>query len=257
MAETPLAGRPSKRALITGAAAGVGRATAIRLAEDGYSIALNDLDAARLTGLADQLRSSGTHVLVLPADLADDTMVAAMFDTLADRWGTLDVLVNNAARYDHHGPATDLTDDQWRDILDVNLLGTVRVSRRAVRLMRRPGTGRIVNLTALQLHQPLWGWGAYAASKAALQTLTRSMAIELGSDGIRVNAVEPGAIATVGSPDSARGTGHSLLERLGRPEEVADVIAFLASDAASFITGTTIRVDGGRSLLPRTNFQAT
>ncbi|WP_223623789.1 SDR family NAD(P)-dependent oxidoreductase [Microbacterium sp. EST19A] len=238
------------RIVITGAGAGIGRATARRFAADGHQVAVLDRDADRVREVLASLHGEG-H-LAVPVDLADAAAVEHAFSSIDEAWGGLDVLVNNAARYDHRGEVGELTDDQWDDVLQVNVLGVVRCTRQAVE--RMPRGGAIINLTALQRERPIAGWAAYAASKAAVATLTRSMAIDYAARGIRVNAVEPGAIAAWVSPDTAP-PGTSLLDRFGAPEEVAAVIAFLASPSASFIVGEIIRCDGGRSILPRSDPQ--
>lgn len=234
--------------LVTGAGSGIGRATALRFGRLGYRVAVCGRSEATL---ADALEQLPVGSLRFTCDIADAEQVAAMFGELDARWGRLDVLVNNAARYDHRAPFLELTDDQWDDILQVNIMGTVRCSRAAVELMLRHDGGRIINLTAVQRERPIPGWAAYAASKAAIVALTRSMAIELSSSGILVNAVEPGAVAAWVDSDEVDGSDASLLGRIGRPEEVADVIAFLASEASRFVVGETVRVDGGRVLMPR------
>lgn len=243
-----------RRVLVTGASSGIGRATAIHFASLGDRVALC---ARTLEGLEETCSKLVTgSYLAYAADLSKAEDIDAMFTNIDRLWGGLDVLVNNAARYDHKEDISELTDEQWVEILDVNLLGTLRCARWAVKLMKRQGGGHIVNLTALQKDQPIPGWAAYAASKAAIATLTRSMAVELSQWGIRVNAVEPGAIAARVSAESGQSSNSSLLGRLGKPEEVAKVIAFLSSDEASFIVGEIIRCDGGRSLLPRRDPQS-
>lgn len=234
--------------LVTGAGSGIGQAAAVRFSELGYRVAICGRSESSLRE-TEALLADGS--LRFACDVSDPGQVEAMFEAIDATWGRLDVLVNNAARYDHQAPFPDLTDRQWEDILQVNVLGLVRCSRAAVRIMSRTGAGRIINLTALQRERPIPGWSAYAASKAAISTITRSMAVELSSAGIIVNAVEPGAIAAWVSPDELDGTSASLLGRMGRPDEVAGVIAFLASEDAGFVVGETIRVDGGRMLMPR------
>ena len=237
-----------RTALITGAGSGIGQATAVRFAELGYRVAICGRSESNLRATMALLPADS---LSFECDVADAARVDAMFEAIDGSWGRLDVLVNNAARYDHRAPFLELTDEQWEDILQVNIMGVVRCSRAAARIMSRHDGGRIINLTALQRERPIPGWSAYAASKAAIATITRSMAVELSSAGILVNAVEPGAIAAWVSPDDIDGASASLLERMGRPEEVAGVIAFLASEDAGFVVGETIRADGGRTLMPR------
>lgn len=239
----------NRRVLITGASSGIGRATAIHFSSLGYRVAVCSRTVEALSGTCSKLMPD--TYLAYAADISKAEEVESMFANIDLMWGGLDVLVNNAARYDHKADFTNLTDDQWMDILAVNVMGTARCGRLAANLMKKKGSGQIVNLTALQRDQPIPGWAAYAASKAAIATLTRSMAIEMSKWGIRVNGVEPGAIAAWVTPDSGKAMNSSLLDRLGHPEEVAKVIAFLVSEEASFIVGEIIRCDGGRSLLPR------
>lgn len=242
--------RPS--AVITGAAAGIGRATAVLFASLGYRVAACDIDTSALDDLPAAL--PGTGHIVARVDLTSTAQVDEFFDRVGREWTRLDVLVNNAVRYDHRGDLSDLSDDQWNEVFQVNLMGVVRCTRRAADLMKRRSSGRIINLTALQRERPMRGWTPYAASKGAVASLTIASAIEYAPFGILVNAVDPGAIATTGPGESAKDA--SLLGRAGSPQEVADVVGFLASDAARFVVGAVIRVDGGRSIMPRENFQS-
>lgn len=245
--------------VVTGAGRGIGRWTARAFAATGDRVALLGRDADQLDAVASEVRDLGGEALPLPVDLASPDRIEACFTTLDERWGRLDVLVNNAARYDHHNSAWAYSLAEWRDIIDVNVTGSYLCSRAAARLMIRGGRGgRIVNVGAIQQWAPLEGWIAYATSKGAVSSMTRSLAVELGRFGILVNAVAPGGVdaraddATDGASD---GPSATLLGRLGHPREVADVIWFLASESCTFITGEVIRCDGGRLLMPRTDPQ--
>ncbi|MBI3428784.1 MAG: SDR family oxidoreductase, partial [Actinobacteria bacterium] len=156
----------NRRVLVTGASSGIGRATAIHFASLGDRVALCARTLEGLKETCSQLPEES--YLAYAADLSRAENIDAMFTNIDQLWGGLDVLVNNAARYDHKEAISELTDEQWVEILDVNLLGTVRCARWAVKLMKRQSSGYIVNLTALQKDQPIPGWAAYAASKAAI-----------------------------------------------------------------------------------------
>lgn len=243
--------------VVTGAGRGIGRWTARSFAALGDRVALIGLDGDELDAVAAAVKAEGGEPFVFPADLSSpDTPDEAMAAVDA-RWGRVDVLVNNAARFDHKDPAWDIPLEHWQDILDVNVTGVYLCARAAARLMIRDGRGgRIVNLGAIQQWSPLRGWAAYAASKGAVTSLTRALAIELGPHAILVNAVAPGGV-DVRDDEVADDPSATLLGRLGHPREVAEVIQFLASPACTFITGEVIRCDGGRLLLARNDPQDT
>jgi glucose 1-dehydrogenase len=253
-------------ALVTGAGTGIGRAVAVRLAEEGATVAVNVLgDAA---GAADTMAALGAtsasqQHMVIPADVADESAVAAMFAAVLGRFGRLDILINNAGIVEG-APSDELTLPQWQRVLDVNLTGTMLCARDAIRhFLSRPGGGAIVNCSSVHQTIPKPGFLAYAASKAALDNLTRTLALEYADRGVRVNAVGPGAIVTpmnrswIDAP-AARATveAHIPLGRAGTPEEIAAVFAFLASDDAAYVTGQTLYACGGLTLFSefRTNW---
>lgn len=242
--------------VITGASRGIGRWTARAFAADGDRVVLVGRDQTQLDAVADEVRDTGGQPLPLQADLAEPDQIDSCFAAVDEQCGRVDVLVNNAARFDHKKNAWEYSLIEWRDIIDVNVTGTYLFCRAAAQRMISGGRGgRIINLGAIQQWAPLEGWAAYATSKGALAAMTRSLAVELGRFGILVNAVVPGGV-DVRADELADDPSATLLGRLGHPREVARLIRFLASDDCTFVTGEMIRCDGGRLLLPRTDPQA-
>lgn len=245
--------------LITGAgsAIGIGRATALAFARMGARIAANDVAADDLAETVALARSMGIDAEAYAADVADSAAVDRMVAAVEERFGRIDVLVNNAGIARKRAFA-ELADDEWRHTLDVNLGGTKNCARAVVVGMLRRGNGRIINVSSLM--GCAWGWAEhvhYSASKAGIEGLTRALAVELGPRGITVNAVAPGFIETAQSLSVEHSAGPEKmpraiplipLRRIGRPDDIADVITFLASNAARYITGQVILVDGGLTL---------
>jgi len=236
--------------LITGARRGIGRVIALRLAADG-PVALNDIEPGKdeLETVADEIRTAGGEVLVVTGDVTNSEDVDAVVKQVVADLGRLDVLVNNAG-ITRDGLLIRMSDDQWRSVIEVNLTGAFLCSRAAAKVMLRQRSGRIINMASVVGVMGNAGQANYSASKAGLIGLTKSMARELASRGITVNAIAPGFIVSPMTDelgDEAKEKLFSLipLGRLGTPEDVADAVAFFASPAASYITGQVLKVDGG------------
>ena len=257
----PSAGRfGSRAALVTGAAGGIGLAVARRLAAEGASVLMTDIDAGRLDAAADALRQAGATVAVVAADLAARAERERLVPAALDRWGRLDILVNNAAFQGERRPLAEVPDEEIEKVLAVNVTAAASLARAATGPMRGQGGGAIVNVGSIQADLPVPSYAAYVASKGAVAALTRALAVELAPAGIRVNTVLPGVIATdnftreldeSGTDRRDRPLTAALLGRQGDAAEVAAAVAFLASGEASFITGAALPVDGGRSISRR------
>ena len=244
-----------KVAVVTGAASGIGRATARALAGEGALVGIADVDEAGGERVAAGIREAGGEAFFRGADVRSLADLEAVVAEAVDRGGRLDVLVNNAA-VSVAGSAGEMSEEDWVEVVDVNLTGVWRGMRAAIPRMLAQGGGSIVNLSSVQARVGFRGWAGYAASKGGIDALTRQAAVEYASMGIRVNAIAPGTIATemnerimAESPDPdavmAGWLAMHPMGRVGQPQEVAAAIVFLASDDASFVTGELLRVDGG------------
>lgn len=237
-------------ALVTGASKGIGAACAVALAQQGYDVGLTYAeDRAGADEAAAEVVRAGGRAHVRRAEARDWDDAAAVVAEVEEALGPLDALVANAG-ITRDGPAVRMTGEAWRDPIDVNLTGTMAIVRAALRGMMRRRAGSIVTISSVVGVQGNAGQANYAASKAGIIGLTRALAREAGSRGVRVNAVAPGYITTrltdvLADEHRDHLLGATALGRLGSPEDVAGPVAFLCSGASAFITGTVLAVDGG------------
>jgi glucose 1-dehydrogenase len=248
---------------VTGASQGIGRAVAIRLAQEGATVAINfvgppagaEESLARVRAVSAERGYGEKDHFVVHADIGIESEIAQMFEAVLARWPRLDCLVNNAG-FQRESPSEALDIQTYRRILDVNLTGAVLCAQKALaHFVARGGGGNIINCSSVHQIIPKPGYLAYSISKGAMASLTRTLALEFAGRGVRVNAVGPGAIDTpinaAWTGDQAKRAvveGHIPLGRVGTPEEIAGIFAFLASDEASYITGQTIYACGGITL---------
>jgi len=241
-------------AIVTGSDSGIGKATAVALARDGFDVGITwRSDGEGAEGAAAEVRAQGRTAVVAQLDLTKPEPGAAVL-AMADQLGGLDVFVSNAGT-GAGGPILELTVDDWREVIEVDLTAGFLVCQAAARRMVEQGRGgRIITVTSVHEHQPRYGAAAYCAAKGGLGLLTKVLALELAEHGITANAVAPGEISTPMTdqhdvdPAAQHRSDHPL-HRPGHSDEVASVICFLASPSSSYVTGQSLVVDGGLTLL--------
>ena len=240
--------------LITGALAGIGRATALAFAHKGARLVVSGRRDDAGEALAAELRGLGAEALFVRADVRHEDDVRNLIDAAVERFGRLDVAVNNAGTEGQPGPLTEQTAESYAATFDTNVLGTVLSLKHELRVMLAQGSGAIVNLSSTMGSRGAAGASMYVASKHAVEGLTKAAALEGAAGGVRVNAVAPGPIETdmltrfSGTPERKAALAAGVpLKRLGKPEEIAQAIVFLASGKAAFLTGQVIAVNGGKT----------
>jgi len=238
-------------AVVVGGTSGIGRAIALGFAEAGADVVVSGRREALIDTVAKEIEAKGRRSLRQPADVADRASLETLRDATVAKFGKVDILVNSAGTTKRR-PTLEVTEEEWNGIMETNLTGTLRACQVFGRHMLERGYGRIINIASLSSFVALFEVAAYAASKAAVASLTKSLAIEWSSKGVTVNAIAPGVFRTDLNTALLDGTdrGREFLlrtpmKRFGKVEELAGAAVFLASDAASFVNGEILAVDGG------------
>ena len=249
--------REGKAAVVTGAGTGIGRAIALRLAKDGFAVAVADVDVERADSVAEEIRSQSGTAEAIACDVGDRSQAFQMVEKAVKTIGAIDLLVNNAGIV-HLGPLSDISEQHFRELFRVNVDGVLFCCQAVLPSMLEHCKGSIVNIASWNGKLGAPNFGAYSATKAAVISLTQSLAREVASSGIRVNAVCPGIIAGTQMRDKVQADGKAYglppaservnlipMGRLGDPEDIAGTVVFLASKEASYMTGQAINVTGG------------
>jgi NAD(P)-dependent dehydrogenase (short-subunit alcohol dehydrogenase family) len=242
-----------KVAFVTGAASGIGRATAVAFATEGARVAILDLTENALSETADAVRNAGAQVLTIACDVSKPEQVEAAIRQVIETFGRLDIAFNNAGVENKAAPVAEIELDEWDRILDINLRGTFVCMKHELAQMVRQGSGVIVNTSSGAGVRGVAGGASYAASKHAIIGLTKSAALDYAKQNIRVNAILPGNIETPMMDRFTNGDIQKAIDlepvgRLGKPEEIADAVLWMSADLGRFVTGAAISVDGGWSL---------
>jgi 3-oxoacyl-[acyl-carrier protein] reductase len=239
-----------KTAIVTGGSLGIGKAVALKLAECGANVAVIDLKYEEAQRVAETIQSSGGNGFAIQANVTGYDNACNAVEKIREKYHGVDILINNAG-INRDGVIWKMSEDQWDEVIDVNLKGFFNYIRAVAPLFREQKSGKIVNITSINGLRGKFGQANYTASKAGIIGLTKTVARELGKYGVNVNAVAPGLIETdmvKDAPESVRTMAlqEIVLKRIGQPEDVANVVAFLCSDGARHITGEVIKVDGGQ-----------
>ena len=240
-----------KTVLITGAAVGIGRACAVKFASEGANVVAVDINQEELSTLEAELLENNSAVLTLICDISDERSVKEAFASAKQRFGKIDILVNNAALWRDTSPFLEASSELWKKYLDINVMGTVYCTQAALPNMVASGWGRVINVASVAGVYGYKNMVHYSATKGAMISMTKALAKEVSMDGVTINAVSPGNVnpITEGRYDVTRESSMNYSARTGSPMENAELICFLASNEAAFISGQNIQIDGCRKKL--------
>lgn len=237
-----------KCALVTGAAVGIGRAVAHKLAENGAKLILADIDFNALKQVKTELERYTEDVLIFECDITDEKRVFEIIDVVEKQFGNIDILINNAAIWRMFKSFTEITNDEWKRFLDINIMGVVHFTKAVLPLMKEKGYGRIINVASVAGIYGNADMTTYSATKGAVISLTKALAKEVAQYGITVNAVSPGTVSPADNLDMnyTEPNNRTYIGRSGSDAENANLICFLASSEASYISGQNYQIDGCR-----------
>ena len=254
----------SKNVVVTGSSRGIGQAVAVEFAKAGYNLVINSRNADELSASKEEIlkaANDAVEVVTFPGDISQESVCKGLIDVAEKKLGCLDVLINNAGINGPEKSTTDISSTEWDEVLDINLKGSFFCSREAIKKMlsqtkKESGSYSIINISSVHQTTPMPLAVPYAASKGGMEMLTKTLALEVADKGIRINAIAPGAIATMMNIDILEDEKKKKdeenkipMHRIGEPSEIAKVAFFLASADASYITGATFYVDGGLTLV--------
>lgn len=238
----------NKTALVTGAATGIGRAAAINFAKHGANVIAADIDIEKLKGVKAEIEEYTKNVMIFECDVCDADRTSEIVREAQEKFGSVDILVNNAALWRLFEPFLDTPNDVWHKFIDVNIMGVVNMTKAVLPKMLENGYGRIINIASVAGVYGNANMALYSATKGALISMTKALAKEVSDKGITVNATSPGSVSPADNPDMNyyQQSDMSFMGRTGTDMENADLICFLASDEASYISGQNIQIDGCR-----------
>ena len=252
----------NKVAVVTGVGSGIGKAISLAYAKEGASLGIGDIDVNLLSKTAEEIKKNTDSITSLKTDVSIEEEVKKLIDETVNKYGKLDIIVNNVSVAIGGYPITDMSNEEWQKSIAINFSSVFYGCKHSIPFLKKNNGGSIINIASDQAHTPLPGWAAYAGIKGGVISMTNNLASEFGPFNIRANTISPGTIATemVNQVVEEDGTGTLLddfilmhpLGRIGKPSEIAATAVYLASDGGAFASGADFRVDGGLVITPRT-----